>query len=404
MSKSIYCIGMGVVVADAAGCNSFLSKLKMQKSSVRKEKKVIGSSENVYCGAKIDTNDYFSKYKYIAEKAFAEAVLDAGISQEQLSENDRVGLIIGTSLGNISVYERYMQEEVTSKKDNDEGIKSIFPGMLNYITTYLVNKYNITGPLYTISNTCASGISGITLASELLEGGVIDSCIVGGVDINADFIITGLDSLNALSCKDKLQPFSKDRDGIVLGEGAGFIVLANNSLKNDKRNCYGEIAGCSITNDGGHLMSPDKEARGLIKSIRESIKTAKIDPGKIDCVFCCGNGNVYNDAMQALAIKESFKVTNSNVAVTTVKPYIGHTLGAAGIIETIAALLMMNNNFIVPLSSDGKYEIEPPEYGLNYVFQEINKELVYSILLSSGFSGVNATVVLRRCNYERTNQ
>ena len=115
MSKSIYCIGMGVVVADAAGCNSFLSKLKMQKSSVRKEKKVIGSSENVYCGAKIDTNDYFSKYKYIAEKAFAEAVLDAGISQEQLSENDRVGLIIGTSLGNISVYERFMQEVVTSK-------------------------------------------------------------------------------------------------------------------------------------------------------------------------------------------------------------------------------------------------------------------------------------------------
>lgn len=404
MSKSIYCNGMGVVIADGIGCSSFLAKLKMQRSRIRKEKKVNGLSENVHYGAKMDNYDYFHKYNKIAEKAFEEAVIDAGISLKQLSGDDRVGLIIGTSLGNISVYEKYMQEEVTLEKNNDERIKSIFPGMLNYITTYLVNKYNITGPLYTVSNTCASGISGITLASELLESGIIDVCIVGGVDINGDFIITGLESLNALSSKDKLQPFSKDRDGIVLGEGAGFIVLTNKSSKNDKRNCYGEIAGCSITNDGGHLMSPDKEARGLIKSIRESIKIAKIDPSEIDCVFCCGNGNVYNDAMQALAIKEAFKVTNSNVEVTTVKPYIGHTLGAAGIIETISALLMMQHNFIVPLSANGKYEIESPEYGLNYVFQEINKDIRYSILLSSGFSGVNATVVLRRCDHERTNK
>lgn len=400
MSTSVFCIGMGAVTSGGSGCDSLLENLRMQRSSVRKIKKTNEESGNIYYGAQICGYAYLDKYNKIAEQACEEAIMDAGMSLEEISENDMVSLIIGTSLGNTSVYEEHFKEAVASGNEKEITMTSIFPGMLNYITTYLENKYNITGPSYTVSNTCASGISGITLAYELLESGVVDICIVGGIDINAEFIMTGMSSLNALSSKSRLKPFSNNRDGIILGEGAGFILLTNNKPENMGKYNYGEIVGCSITNDAAHLMAPDKEAGGLIKSIKESIDMAEIDVNEIDCIFCCGNGTVYNDAMQALAMRETFK-DNSRVAVTTIKPYIGHSLGAAGIIETIATFLMMCHDFIVPLSNDGKYQIDLQKDYLNYVFQVINTKINYSILLSSGFSGVNGTIVLRRCDYER---
>lgn len=403
MSISAFCIGMGVVTSGGSGCDDFLDNLRMQRSSVRKIKNLNEKSKNIYYGAQICGYDYWDKYNKIAEQACEEAIINAGISLEEISKNDKISLIISTSLGNISVYEEQFKEVVLSENEKKVITPSIFPGMLNYITTYLENKYNITGPSYTVSNTCASGISGITLAYELLASGLVDICIVGGIDINAEFIMAGMSSLNALSSKSKLEPFSNDRDGIILGEGAGFIVLTNKRPDYIGKDNYGEVVGCSITNDAAHLMAPDKEAGGLIKSIRESIDMAEINADEIDCIFCCANGNVYNDAMQAVAIRETFK-DNSSVAVTTIKPYIGHSLGAAGIIETIATLLMMCNDFIVPLSNDGEYKIDIQTNYLNYVFKAMHKKINYSILLSSGFSGVNGTVVLRKCDYERANK
>lgn len=324
-----------------------------------------------------------NKYVKITDQALYEALDDA-----KLNRNRRMGLVLGTSLANMAVFEKKIND---SSKNKDIAFNSsrLITGTVGYLATHIQRKFKISGPNYVLSNTCVSGISAIGIGCHLINSGQVDYCIVGSVEIISELIYYGMKSLNALSASNKLKPFAVDRDGMALGEGAGFLILAKNNIKP----YYGKIVGYAITNDGTHLTAPDREGRGLIKAIERSLEMADIKPIELKCIFCGGTGTKYNDAMQALAIKYLEAKSKTAIPVTSIKPLIGHTLGASGTIETIAALLMMKEGWLAPISDYTiDPELEPIPLLSKIYYGDVNK----TILISSGFTGVNGALVLRR--------
>lgn len=320
----------------------------------------------------------------ITDQALQEALDDA-----KLKPDHRVGLVIGTSLANTAVFEKQIKDLI-EKKDIPLNNRRLITGTMGYLAEHVRRKFKLTGPSYVVSNTCVSGISAILTGCYLINSGQVDNCIVGSVEIVSDLIYQGMKSLNALSASNKLKPFAAGRDGMVLGEGVGFLVLANQKPKTS----YGKILGYAITNDGTHLTAPDREGWGLIKAIERSMIMAEIKANELDCIFCGGTGTGYNDAMQALAIRRIEEKSETVIPVTSIKHLVGHTLGASGAIESIAALMMMKEGWLLPLESD--YTVDPELEPIPLLKEMYYGEIENSLLISSGFTGVNGALVLQR--------
>lgn len=370
----INCIGKGVVNAIAQNCNEFIDCLEKGQNGI----KLI---ENREYNTTIEYAAYIKERKafdYYIKKAFLEAKQDANITDDFIRGNNRVGVILGSSLGDASIYSRKCIEKDYTHMTNAMGeIKEL---------------YKIKGPMYVVSNTCVSGVNAILIAMKLIELGMIDICFVGGCDIISDYIISGLESMNALSDNAYLSPFSKNRNGMILGEGAGFLVLSKSAELRDEDKI--KIKSGFVSNDASHLTAPERNGKGLKIAINESLKMAKVIPEEIDCVFCCGNGTVYNDEVQAKVINDIWVKKHCDVLVTSVKPYIGHSLGASGVIECIGMILMMERNILIPISEKTDYDDTIPR--INLLHKKIRRKVNNAILLSVGFSGTNGALIIGR--------
>lgn len=385
----VACLGMGVVSSIGNSVEEFRKTLHRCESGVDRLSGY-ASKFTIY-GAEIKGS--FSKNKFfdIAEMALEEALNDAGLEISQIRKSKNVGLVFGTSLGNIASKEAHIKEMKYCKSENQNDDNSI-DGLLGQTASDLCRLHNIYGPSYTVTNTCASGINAISIGCQLITSGQVDICLVGGADILGEFIITGMNSLKALSRNSQLKPFGAERDGIILGESAGFLVLADS--KYVKKACYGVFTGYAITNDAKHLTSPDEEALGLISAITQSLTMGNLKVEDIDGIFCCGTGTKYNDSSQVVAINKVFGDCMENKIITTIKPYIGHTLGASGIVESIGAIIMMEDGNIVPLGKS--YSVDSALDKIPLLFQPKKHELLKAILLSSGFTGVNGALVIEK--------
>lgn len=381
------CIGLGLVSSIGQNVSEFKQSLYQRYSGITRGEDRVDLNSNK-SGAIIQGYTQREKYVKMAEQAFWEAIEDAELKIADLKGNKRVALIVGTSLADTIVQEKYFQATLAGQKSNEH----LHTALMGYLASHLRKKVGLKGPVYTISNTCVSGINAIALGSLLIETGQVDLCLVGSVEILGQMIFWGLESLKALSSREELQPFAMERDGIILGEGAGFMVLANSSWSKGKG--IATVAGVAITNDGLHLTAPDRNGRGLIEAIQQTLKKADLEPMEIDAIFACGTGTKYNDAMQAVAIDQVWSDNAGSIPVTSVKPLIGHTLGAAGILESISILLMMQTGEVVPIGDE--YEIDPEIPRIPLLHQPLNREIQTGILLGSGFSGVNGALVWRK--------
>lgn len=387
MSQQVYCIGKGVVSAIGENVKQFVDGLYHGVSGIRKYQPVAGKPNQVSYCANVKSFREQDKLFLMAEQALFESLAEANIELAELKNNPRVGLVFGSSLGNTMVHQQYIQEK--QRKGNRDK-QSILPLTIHHTAKRLYNRLQIKGPLYCISNTCVTGLNVISLGWHLLSMKQVDVCIVGAAEVLTEFIFTGLNALKALSKKNSLKPFSAERDGIILGEGAGFLVLSTS--KTLSKDSAAVLKGSSISNDAVHLTAPDKEAKSMIVAIKESLDEAGISAREIDCIFCCGTGTKYNDAMQALAIHKVWSNYLPTIPVTTIKPLIGHTLGASGLIETIGVLVMMSSGWITPIG--GEYKCDPEIPVLPLLHQLLYKEIKKAILLSSGFSGVNGALII----------
>lgn len=316
----------------------------------------------------------------------AEEALNMAMRDTELQEDVIIGLSLGTVLGNILLKEkRLIQNKIVNSTHMNE------KESLSYITSFLQKKYHLTGEGITVSTACSSGTDAIGIAARKIMAGKADAMIAGGVDVLSDFAIIGFHSLQALTEK-RVQPFDKNRSGLALGEGAAFIVLeAEEKAVSRGARIYGKVLGYASRADAHHLTGPHRDGRGLADAIHQTLSQAGLTPQNIDYINAHGTGTVYNDLMETKAIKAAFGKAAYDIPISSTKSMLGHSFGAAGVIEAICCLLSMKTNVVHPTIN---YEEKDPACDLDYVPNNSRQwEVKRSMSLSAGFGGQNAAIV-----------
>jgi 3-oxoacyl-[acyl-carrier-protein] synthase II len=243
-----------------------------------------------------------------------------------------------------------------------------------------------------ISCACASSSSAIAQAASLIRAGKKDCVLIVAADSVNEFVFSGFSSLMALD-KDKPKPFAKNRSGLSLGEAAGFILLMSESrARKEGRKIEGEVLGWGLSCDANHMTGPARDGGGLAQAVLKALKSAKVSPLEVGCISAHGTGTLYNDAMEMKAFK---KVYPKAVPTYSIKGAIGHTLGAAGLIEVIVAFKALEEGLIP--ATVGLKDIDPEAKGwVSTSPQKLKKKI--AVLNNCGFGGINAALALK--NYD----
>ena len=273
-------------------------------------------------------------------------------------------------------------------------ISNMGPGQITML-------YGFKGPSFTITTACASGNHAIGESFRMIKNGISDVVITGGSEAAVSpMAIAGFASMKALSTRNEepekaSRPFDKDRDGFVIGEGAGILILEElEHALSRKAHIYGEIIGYGATSDAYHITAPDPEAEGAVKAMRLAIEEAHMDYKEIDYINAHGISTYYNDKLETLAIKKVFKEHAYKLSISSTKSMTGHLLGAASGIEAIATVLAMENGTIPPTIN---LETPDSECDLDYTpNRAVSKEINYALSNSLGFGGHNAVILFKK--------
>lgn len=316
------------------------------------------------------------------------------IEQEEISfdtfDKSRVAVILGVvNTGNSSV------------EGKDVSRSSILKGMNNAMSAWISMEYGLTGPSYTVATACSSSAYATGLGYDLIKSGKADMVITGGADsiINPEEI-AGFNHLFALSTQNEhpetaSKPFSEDRDGFVVGEGAGIMILESEaSAKKRGATIYGELAGYALTTESYNIMAPKKDGEGMAETMEKALVDSGVDASEVDYISAHGTSTMLNDLYETMAIKKVFGNKASSVAVSSQKSMIGHTVGAAGVIEGIVSVLSIKNGVLTPTINLHKPD---PELDLDFVPNHSRKANIGIALSNSfAFGGHNATLVFRK--------
>lgn len=393
MNNSVVVTGVGIVapLRSLKGVDEFWNALCSGEDAIKKMPPPLLRIDREWPMAVIDLSDYKrsvnleDKLQVIAEEALSSAIKDANIQGIQ-----NIGLSIGTVLGNVLCKEKRLIESKIQDKNDTE--KNGNRESLSFVVSHLAKKYNLNGPNITISTACASGTDAIGVAVRRIQAGKAKIIIAGGVDVLSDFALLGFHALQALT-EDKVRPFDKKRSGLALGEGAAFIVLESgkHALKREAR-IYARVMGYASRADANHLTGPHREGRGLSDAINQAIFEANVKPQEVNYINAHGTGTVYNDLMETKAIKNAFGKIAYSIPVSSIKSMLGHSFGAAGVIEAICCLLSIKNKTIPPTIN---FEEGDSECDLDYV-PNISRQHDVNIAmsLSAGFGGQNSVLLL----------
>jgi len=253
---------------------------------------------------------------------------------------------------------------------------------------YIARLFNCSIDPVVISNACTSGSVAIIHAARMIAAGQYDHAIVTGGDIISEFVIAGFQSFQALS-PEACRPFDAGRTGLSLGEGCGTVILSSDRAKLNTDNPVTYLGG-GTSNDANHISGPSRDGEGLYLAIKAAMKEAGAKAGDIDYISAHGTATPYNDEMESLALAWAGM---DKIPVNSFKGYIGHTLGAAGVIETILSIYSIRNNIL--LKSIG-YENNGVTKPLNIITENIQKPVSTILKTASGFGGCNAAIVVSR--------
>jgi len=321
--------------------------------------------------------------------AAKQAVAHSGLDFEK-EDKTRCSVIMGVvNTGNSSV------EKDTSLQN------TVFKSMTNSMPAWISLEYQLLGPNFAINTACASSAYAISAGMQMIRNGSADIVIAGGADsiINPEEI-NGFNALYALSVANDppeaaSRPFTSKRDGFVIGEGAGVVILEleEHALKRNAT-IYGELAGYALTSEGYNIMAPMKDGEGMAATMEKALKDAGIEKDDVDYINAHGTSTELNDRYETLAIKRVFGEKAYQIPVSSSKSMIGHTIGAAGAIEAIITLLSIRNSMLTPTIN---YADPDPDLDLDYVPNTSRpKEIGTALSNSFGFGGHNATLVFRK--------
>jgi len=325
----------------------------------------------------------------MAGAAFQLALDHAGIRADG-SDPRRAGVIVGTVLGGTASGERYLRAK---RADDGEVAKGLEQYPLRTIAAFLARKAGFSGPVLTVSTACASGTDAIGIGYRKIASGSADLIVAGGVDAICEFSFSGFCALKVLT-PDTVRPFSRNRRGLALGEGAAFLVLERETTAARRGAALlGRIAGYATRSDAAHLTAPHREGRGLAAAAIAALRDGGCRPEEIEYVSAHGTGTLYNDWMETKAIKTALGEHARAVPISSVKAVLGHPFGAAGAMEAAVCLLAIRDGIVPPTAN---FEEADPECDLDFVPNVARRVSVRTALsVSAGFGGQNAALLIR---------
>ncbi len=410
MSRRVVVTGLGVLTSIGIGKNQFWEGLRAGKSGIRRcDDEIDLSGTDVLVGSPVldfDPVEFMDKKRArrmgrASQFGLAVASLVIEDSDINLKKQDleKMGAIMGTGIGNM---ETLLVNHQRLLKRGARRVSPLFgPKMMpNAIAGQIGIQWGLKGPNFGLVSACASGNHAIGQAADLIYNGYAEVMIAGGSEsVLLPLTFAAFDRMGALSKSTDPQkasrPFDKERDGFVMGEGAGAVLLEElEAAKRRGAHIYAELAGFGLTADAQHITAPAEGGEGAKRAMEMALSRAKVDKTEIDYINAHGTSTPLNDKTETQAIKSVFGKRAYQIPISSTKSQIGHLLGAAGGTEACATLLAMENSLIPPTIN---YRNPDPECDLDYVPNTARKaEIKVALSNSFGFGGQNSTLILKK--------
>lgn len=313
---------------------------------------------------------------------------------------DRIGVLIGSGIGGLPAIE-HTHDIVTSSGPRKISPFFIPSVIINMVAGLVSIKFGLKGPNYSIVSACTTANHNIGTAARLIAYGDADVFLTGGAEMATTTLgVGGFSALRALSTRNgepekASRPWDKDRDGFVLGEGAGVLVLEEyEHAKARGAHIYAELAGFGMSADAFHITAPDDEGKGFVKAMMNTLRDAGMNPEEIDYINAHGTSTPTGDVLEASAVKQTFGDHANKLAVSSTKSMTGHLLGAAGAIESIFSVLAIRDQVCPPTIN-----LDNPDEGcdLNFVPHTAQERKVEAVLSNSfGFGGTNGSIIFKK--------
>jgi 3-oxoacyl-[acyl-carrier-protein] synthase II len=425
--RRVVVTGLGVVAPNGIGKDAFWTACLKGHSGVGPIRSFDASSHPVKIAAEVPEFNFsrflpsaHRKSAKIMSRAMRFAVGAAGLGIEdaglELDREDpeRIGVVMGTGLVPVdlpeitpALYESCDPEgKLQTNRLGQQGAEALFPLWIlkylpNMVAAHISLAFNAQGPNSTITTACAAGTQAVGEAFRLIARGDADIVLSGGSDSRIDpLLMLAYTALGALSRSDRpaaevSRPFDSQRDGFVLGEGAGVLVLEElERAKARGATIYAEVLGMGSSFDAYAVTKPDPEAKGAARAIREALREAQVDPKDVDYINAHGTSTRLNDAMETVAVKQVFGEGAKALPLSSIKSMVGHLIGAAGAVEAVALALSLHDHALPPTINLTQPD---PECDLDYV-PNTAREMPARVGVSTsfGFGGQNAALVMRQ--------
>src|SRR5574337_1943587 len=408
--RRVVVTGLGVVAPNGIGVDSFWENLVKGVSGIDYITRFDASHHDTKIAAE---SKGFDPLLYMEKKevkkmdrfihyALASAIMavDGAHLTGTEVEPSRVGVLIGTGMGGIPCLED--THKILLEKGPGRISPFFIPSILtNLAAGHIAIRFGFRGPNSCVSTACATGNHSIGDSFELIRRGAADLMVAGGTEaVISPLTIGGFAAMKALSTRNDApqrasRPFDKGRDGFIMGEGAGLVVLEElDHARRRGASIYAELIGYGMSADAYHMTAPEPEGAGAIASMGLALESARLKPEEVDYINAHGTSTPAGDAAETKAIRKVFGDHAYRLAVSSIKSMTGHPLGAAGGIETVATVLTIHRGMIPPTIN---YDEPDPECDLDYVPNKARQAPVRVAFTNSfGFGGTNATLVFKR--------
>ncbi|MEM7777975.1 MAG: beta-ketoacyl-ACP synthase II [Pseudomonadota bacterium] len=417
--RRVVVTGLGLVTPLACGVDASWSRLLEGQSGARRiaEFEVDDLASQIACfvpresgpSHAFNPDDWMERkeqrkvddFIIYAMAAAEQAIADAGIGEPSPSDAEQIGVLIGSGIGGL---QGIAETALLLEEKGPRRVSPFFiPGrLINLASGYVSIRHGFKGPNHAVVTACSTGAHAIGDAARLVALGDAEVMVAGGTESPiCRLAVAGFASAKALSTHFNdnptaaSRPYDKDRDGFVMGEGAGVVVLETlEAAKARGAHIYGEIVGYGLSGDAYHITAPAEDGDGAYRCMRMALKHAGIDPTEVDYINAHGTSTPLGDEIELGAVERLFEGKAAGTAMSSTKSAIGHLLGAAGAVEAIFSLLAVRDNIAPPTIN-----LENPsvETALDLVPQTARKREINTVLSNSfGFGGTNASLVMRR--------
>lgn len=400
--RRVVITGLGVVAPNGHNRPAYWEALAAGRSGIKPFETIDDLPAPVACGARIEDFDpaahldpqrynMLDRFGQLGLIAAAEAVTDSGIDFKEPGLADRSGVIVGADGGYIALEQSYRGIFKEGRRRAPPlTVPKIMP---NAVSSNISMVHGCRGPNYTVATACASATHAIGQAFQMVRSGVTDAMITGGAEAMIAYGVLRAWAALKITAPDTCRPFSANRKGMVLSEGAAMLVLETLEHAQARgATIYGEMLGLGMTADAGDLLAPSED--GAARALRAALADGRIAPEAVDYINAHGTGTRANDITETAAIRDVFGDHADRLMVSSTKSMHGHPLGAAGALEAAAALMALKDGIVPPTAN---YEEPDPKCDLDYVPNTARQaDVAVALSNSFAFGGLNAVIAMGR--------